>query len=226
MADSVKNQVRQRNLLSVLGLFVIAALFIGVIVMSNQLFRSARLDLTQDKLFTLSEGTKQVLSEIDEPISLRFYYSARIAEDLPDIGVYAQRVRDMMEEYASLADGKIRLEIFDPEPFTDQEDHAVAVGLQGVPIDQGGDLVYFGLSGTNSTDFQQVIPFFDQQRERFLEYDLTRLVYNLANPKKPVIALMSGLPASAAALLRRFPQPGDALELCLRLFERSAKASH
>jgi ABC-type uncharacterized transport system involved in gliding motility auxiliary subunit len=209
MADSVKNQVRQRNLLSVLGLFVIAALFIGVIVMSNQLFRSARLDLTQDKLFTLSEGTKQVLSEIDEPISLRFYYSARIAEDLPDIGVYAQRVRDMMEEYASLADGKIRLEIFDPEPFTDQEDHAVAVGLQGVPIDQGGDLVYFGLSGTNSTDFQQVIPFFDQQRERFLEYDLTRLVYNLANPKKPVIALMSGLPVSGSQYSKQAPGAPD-----------------
>ncbi len=209
MADTVKNTVRQRNLLSVLGLFIIAALFIAVVVFSNQMFRSARLDLTQDKLFTLSEGTRQVLSEIDEPITLRFYYSSRIAEDLPDIGVYAQRVRDMLEEYASIADGKIRLEVFDPQPFTDEEDNAVAVGLQGVPIDQGGDLVYFGLSGTNSTDYQQVIPFFDQQRERFLEYDLTRLVYNLAHPKKPVVAVMSGLPISGSPYSKQVPGAPD-----------------
>ena len=209
MADTVKNTVRQRNLLSVLGLFIIAALFIAVVVFSNQMFRSARLDLTQDKLFTLSEGTRQVLSEIDEPITLRFYYSSRIAEDLPDIGVYAQRVRDMLEEYASIADGKIRLEVFDPQPFTDEEDNAVAVGLQGVPIDQGGDLVYFGLSGTNSTDYQQVIPFFDQQRERFLEYDLTRLVYNLTDPKKPVVAVMSGLPISGSPYSKQVPGAPD-----------------
>ena len=193
MADQVKNPVRQRNLLSVLSLIIIAVLFVGVVIFSNQAFRSARLDLTEDRLFTLSDGTKQILSEIDEPITLRYYYSATIAEELPDVGVYAQRVQDMLEEYAALAGGKIRLEIFDPQPFTDEEDHAVAVGLQGVPLNQGGDLVYFGLSGTNATDYQQVIPFFDQQRERFLEYDLTRHVYNLAFPKKPKIAVMLSL---------------------------------
>ena len=158
MADQVKNPVRQRNLLSVLSLIIIAVLFVGVVIFSNQAFRSARLDLTEDRLFTLSDGTKQILSEIDEPITLRYYYSATIAEELPDVGVYAQRVQDMLEEYAALAGGKIRLEIFDPQPFTDEEDHAVAVGLQGVPLNQGGDLVYFGLSGTNATDYQQVIP--------------------------------------------------------------------
>ena len=109
MADSIRNPVRQRNLLSVLGLVVIAVLFIAAVTFSNQLFRSARLDLTENNLYTLSEGTKQVLSEIEEPIRLRFYYSKRISEELPDIGAYAQRVRDMLEEYAALADGKIRL---------------------------------------------------------------------------------------------------------------------
>ncbi|MGY9054388.1 MAG: GldG family protein [Alphaproteobacteria bacterium] len=209
MAEAVKNPVRQRNLLSVLGLIVIAALFVAIVVLSNQAFRSARVDLTEDQLFTLSGGTKQILREIDEPVRLRFYYSSRIAEELPDIGVYAQRVRDMLEEYASIANGKIRLEILDPQPFTDQEDHAVAVGIQGVPIDQGGDLVYFGLSGTNSTDFQQIIPFFDQQREKFLEYDLTRMVYNLANPKKPKVSVMSGLPLSGSEYSRQVPNAPD-----------------
>lgn len=209
MADQVKNPVRQRNLLSVLGLVAIAALFIAVTVLSSQLFRSARLDLTEDQLFTLSDGTRQVLQEIDEPIRLRFYYSSRIAEELPDIGVYAQRVQDMLEEYASISGGMVQLEVLDPLPFTDEEDRAVAVGLQGVPIDQGGDLVYFGLSGTNSTDFQQVIPFFDQQREKFLEYDLTRLVYNLAHPKKPKLVVMSGLPLSGSEYARQVPGAPD-----------------
>ena len=209
MADQVKNPVRQRNLLSVLSLIIIAVLFVGVVIFSNQAFRSARLDLTEDRLFTLSDGTKQILSEIDEPITLRYYYSATIAEELPDVGVYAQRVQDMLEEYAALAGGKIRLEIFDPQPFTDEEDHAVAVGLQGVPLNQGGDLVYFGLSGTNATDYQQVIPFFDQQRERFLEYDLTRHVYNLAFPKKPKIAVMSDVPLSGSEYSRQVPDAPD-----------------
>ena len=209
MADQVKNPVRQRNLLSVLGLIVIAALFIAVTVLSSQVFRSARLDLTEDKLFTLSDGTYKVLQEIDEPIRLRFYYSSRIAEELPDIGIYAQRVQDMLEEYVSISGGMVQLEVLDPQPFTDEEDHAVAVGVQGVPIDQGGDLVYFGLSGTNATDFQQLIPFFDQQRERFLEYDLTRLVYNLAFPKKPKVAVMSGLPVSGSDYSRQVPGAPD-----------------
>ncbi len=209
MAETVKNPVRQRNLLSVLGLVVIAALFIAVVVISDQAFRSARIDLTEQKLYTLSEGTQEILRDIDEPIRLRFYYSSRISQELPDIGVYAQRVQELLEEYARLADGKIRLEILDPQPFTDEEDHAVAVGLQGVPIDQGGDLVYFGLSGTNATDYQEVIPFFDQQREKFLEYDLTRLVYNLAHPKKPKITVMSGLPISGSVYAKQMPGAPD-----------------
>ncbi|MCA8927240.1 MAG: Gldg family protein [Alphaproteobacteria bacterium] len=209
MADPAQNPVRQRNLLSVLGLIVIAALFVAVVVLSNQLFRSSQVDLTEDGLYTLSKGTKEVLQGIDEPITLRFYYSSRIAEELPDIGVYAQRVRDMLEEYARIAGGKVRLEIHDPQPFTDEEDLAVAVGLQGVPIDQGGDLVYFGLAGTNSTDQQQIIPFFDQKREAFLEYDLTRLVYNLAHPKKPVAAVISGLPVSGSPYAKSVPGAPD-----------------
>lgn len=209
MANQVKNPVRQRNLLSVLGLIVIAALFVAVTVLSGQLFRSAKLDLTEDKLYTLSDGTYAVLEDIDEPIRLRFYYSSRISEELPDIGIYAQRVRDMLEQYVTIANGMVQLEVLDPQPFTDEEDHAVAVGIQGVPIDQGGDLVYFGLSGTNATDYQQVIPFFDQQREKFLEYDLTRLVYNLAHPKKPTVAVMSGLPVSGSEYSRQVPGAPD-----------------
>ena len=95
-----------------------------------------------------------------------------------------QRVREMLEEYAALAKGKIELELLDPEPFSPTEDRAVAFGLQGVPLDQSGEQVYFGLAGTNSTDDQQIIAFFQPDRERFLEYDLTKLIHSLANSPK------------------------------------------
>ena len=90
--------------------------------------------------------------------------------------------------------GKLRLEFYDPEPFSDTEDRALAYGLQGVPVDQGGVQVYFGLAGSNLEDDERTIAFFQPERERFLEYDLTKLVYDLSNPKRPVIGVMSSLP--------------------------------
>jgi ABC-type uncharacterized transport system involved in gliding motility auxiliary subunit len=126
---------------------------------------------------------------------------------VPSYGIYAQRVREMLEEYTALAKGKIRLEILDPQPFSPTEDRAVAFGLQGVPIDQGGEQVYFGLAATNSTDDQQVIPFFQPERERFLEYDLTKLVLALAKPKKTVVGLITELPLEGDYMAAMQGQP-------------------
>jgi ABC-type uncharacterized transport system involved in gliding motility auxiliary subunit len=103
-------------------------------------------------------------------------------------------VREMLRDYASISGGKVRLEFYDPEPFSDTEDRAMGYGLQGVPLDQGGTQIYFGLAGTNLEDDERTIPFFQAERERFLEYDLTKLVYELSNPKRPVIGVMSSLP--------------------------------
>src|SRR5207237_1273164 len=139
-------------------------------------------------------GSRSTLSKIDEPLTLRFYFSKRLGDEIPSYGLYAQRVREMLQEYTALARGKIRFEELNPVPFSDVEDRAVAFGLQGVPIDQGGEQVYFGLAATNSTDDQQVIPFFQPERERFLEYDLTTLVHKLAFPKKTVVGLITSLP--------------------------------
>ena len=100
----------------------------------------------------------------------------------------------MLGEYAAASGGKIRLEFYDPEPFSDTEDRAMAYGLQGVPVDQGGEQVYFGLAGSNLEDDERTIAFFQPERERFLEYDLTKLVYELSNPKRPVVGVMSSLP--------------------------------
>jgi ABC-type uncharacterized transport system involved in gliding motility auxiliary subunit len=103
-------------------------------------------------------------------------------------------VRELLDQYVAAAHGKIRLEVYNPLPFSDAEDRAVAFGLQGVPLDAQGEQVYFGLAATNSTDDQQVIAFFQPERERFLEYDLTKLVHSLAFPKKTVVGLISTLP--------------------------------
>src|SRR5690242_4898992 len=199
-----------------------AILFVAINVIAEHTLPSARLDLTQRHLYTLSDGSKKTLAHIDEPITLRYYYSPRLGDEVPSYGIYAQRVREMLEEYAALAKGKIRLEILDPEPFSPTEDRAVAFGLQGVPIDQGGEQVYFGLAATNSTDDQQVIPFFQPERERFLEYDLTKLVHTLAFPKKTVVGVVSSLPLEGdfmAAMQGRPLEPYTVIEQLRPLYE-------
>ena len=182
-----------RSALGGLGIALAALLFVAVNALSGPLLQGMRLDLTQDRLFTLSQGTRAILGRIDEPVTLRFYYSERLGREIPAYGVYAQRVREMLEEYRDAARGKLRLEILDPPAFSDEEDRAVAFGLQGVPLNQQGEIVYFGLAGSNTADKEEVIPFFQPERERFLEYDLTKLVYNLATPKKPVVGLLSSI---------------------------------
>ena len=181
-----------------LGLVCIGLLLVAVNILARR-YLPQRLDLTAERLYTLSAGTKQTLARIDEPITLRFYYSARLGEAIPAYGVYAERVRELLDQYVAAAHRKLRLEVFQPQPFSDEEDRAVALGLQGVPLNSQGEQVYFGLAGTNSTDDQQTIPFFAPERERLLEYDLTRVVHALAFPKRVVVGLISGLPLNGAA---------------------------
>ncbi|MCG8509897.1 MAG: Gldg family protein, partial [Rhodospirillales bacterium] len=128
-----------------------------------------------------------------------------LAEAAPAYGDFINRVRELLEHYSDISDGKIRLQVFNPEPYSVEEDEAVAYGLQGIQLDSGGELVYFGLAATNSTDDQEVIPFFDNQRERYLEYDLTRMVFNLANPRKKVVGLMAFIPIDADPLKQYKP---------------------
>ena len=155
---------------------------------------NVQLDLTQGHIYSLSPGTKQVLAGLREPVTLRLFYSRQLGSTVPAYGTYADHVREMLHDYASLSGGKVNLQFYDPEPFSDTEDRAMGYGLQGVPLDQGGSQIYFGLAGTNQEDDERTIPFFQAERERFLEYDLTKLVFELSNPKRPVIGVMSSLP--------------------------------
>jgi len=195
--------------LAALALILIAAGFVAAVMLANNAFKSVRADLTDEGLFTLSEGTLNVIQAIDEPITLRFYFSDRLAREIPQIGIYGQRVQDMLEEFAARGQGKIRLEIHDPLPFTDVEDRAVAAGLKGVPVDQTGETVYFGLAGVNATNHQLAIPFFDERREPFLEYDLARMVFGLAHPDKPKVGVITQLPISGSRFARSVPDAPD-----------------
>jgi ABC-type uncharacterized transport system involved in gliding motility auxiliary subunit len=162
-------------------------------MLSNVGLRGMRVDLTQNKLHTLSPGTQQVLAELKEPVNLYFYFSREAAaKQAPLIMPYATRVREFLEELAARAGGKIHLVLVDPQPFSDDEDRAAEYGLQSLQTG-GGDALYFGLAGTNSTDGRSAIPSFQADREEFLEYDVAKLVNELGTPKKPVIGLMSSL---------------------------------
>ena len=218
----MKTPFTARRSAAALALLCAVALFVGINVIADRTLRTERIDLTDQKLFTLSQGSKATLAKIDEPITVRFYFSKRLGDEIPTYGLYAQRVREMLQEYAALSRGKIRLEELNPVPFSDTEDRAVAFGLQGVPMDQGGEQVYFGLAATNSTDDQQVIPFFQPDRERFLEYDLTKLVRNLAFPKKTVVGLITSLPLEGdmMAMMQGMPtQPAIVLDQLRQLYD-------
>ena len=183
-----------RRTLAWAGIAVGAVALLGVNLIATNSLRNVKADLTQQRLFTISSGTKDVLRHIDEPIALRLYFSKRLGEAASSYQRYFERVRALLQQYRDLSGGKIELSIFDPEAFSDSEDRAVAAGLRGIRLNQEGDVGYFGLVGTNATDNDATIAFFTADREAFVEYDVTKLIFTLANPKKRVVGLISGLP--------------------------------
>ena len=182
-----------RRLLTGSNLVVLAVLFVAAVLLSGLLLRGARLDLTQNRLYTLSDGTKHIIDGIDEPIHLYFFYSQTTARAVPGLDTYATRVRELLEEIAARSHGKVILETIDPLPFSEAEDRAAGYGLTAVPVGAGGDSLYFGLAGTNATDGQVSIPIFQPDKETFLEYDVAKLMSSLATDKRPVVGILSSL---------------------------------
>jgi ABC-type uncharacterized transport system involved in gliding motility auxiliary subunit len=197
----------ERSTLALAVVVMAAVFFVSLNILSSATLKSAQLDLTEDSLYTLSPGTISVLKTLDEPITLRFYLSRQLTEQSPVHAQYANRVRELLEHYATIARGKIKLETYAPEPYSPDDDRAMAAGLQGVPLDNAGAVGYFGLVATNSTDDLQVVPFFNPDRERYLEYDLTKLAFALAHPKKPTIGLYTSLPLAADPTNQYQPWP-------------------
>ena len=176
------------------GLLLIALAFLAFNLFSSLSLSGARLDLTEQKLYTISAGTEQILAELQQPIELDFFFADTTAKDLPALRTYAKRVEEMLKAYQRAAGDKLKLRIIDPAPFSEDEDKAAEFGLQGIPLQQGGDQLYLGLAGKNAQGDTQVIPFFALDQEEFLEYELSRLVQSLAKPERPVVGVLSGLP--------------------------------
>jgi ABC-type uncharacterized transport system involved in gliding motility auxiliary subunit len=181
-----------RKSLSWLSLGVLAALFLGFVLVSQVIFKGWRLDLTKTQQYTLTEGTKKVLTDIKEPINLYFFFTSEAAKDIPQYQAYAARVRELLEEMSQRANGKLRLTVIDPKPFSEEEDRAASYGLQQVPVGNGESL-FFGLAGSNSTNEQKSLAFFQLEKEAFLEYDIAKMLQGLNKPEKPVVGVISSL---------------------------------
>lgn len=189
----------KRRVLSTSGLLLAAGLFVAANIVANQILTSERLDLTENRLFSLSSGTENILKQLEEPIQLKFYFSAKLLSGAPAFLNYGTRIRDMLEEYIAKSGGKLELSVIDPEPFSEAEDEAVGYGIKQLPVNAAGDMGYLGLVGVNTTDEEEVIPVFQPNKEESLEYELTKLIYTLAHPKKRVIGVISALPVFGAA---------------------------
>jgi ABC-type uncharacterized transport system involved in gliding motility auxiliary subunit len=179
--------------LSLLALAILLLIGVaGLSLIGQSRFGQWRIDLTEGKLYTLSNGTQNILKSISEPITLKFYYSESLTRDIPALRNYAKRVEEILREYERDADGKLVLDVIQPEVFSEEEDAAAAAGLQGLPNGQG-ESIYLGLVGSRG-DRTEIIAMFNPQKENLLEYQISQLIYKLNRPKSLVVGVISELP--------------------------------
>jgi gliding motility-associatede transport system auxiliary component len=153
-----------------------------------------RVDLTSEKAFTLSPGTKKILAKLDAPVTIRFYCTQGDTAMPTSLRTYAQHIEDLLAEYQQAGKGKIVVQKFDPQPDSDAEDSARLDGVDGqATAPFGGDKVYLGLV-VSMLDQKVAIPWLPPDQERLLEYDISRAVARVINPTPPTIGLMSALP--------------------------------
>ena len=170
---------------------VLIVLFITLVTINNVAFRNLRLDLTENDLYTLSEGTRNILKSIEQPLHLYLFFSEQASRDYPQLRNYHVRVREMLEEYRLHSNDMLKVSYIDPEPFSEDEDRAAQLGVQAVALDD--KTLYFGLAGTNVLADAEAIPFLQPDREVFLEYELGQLIYSLMQLKKPILGIMTTL---------------------------------
>lgn len=172
----------------------LVAIFVASNIIVSNWFAAARIDLTENRLYSLSKGTKQTLASLNEPLTLTFYYSRNAAAQLPQVRVYGARVRELLQTYARRSGGKVRIVEVDPVRFTDAEDEAVAAGLQPIQLEPGADPIFLGVTGVNAVDEKVTIPQLSWEREPFLEFELTRLITELQGRARKKVALITALP--------------------------------
>jgi len=195
--------------IAVAGVVLAAILFIAVNIISNKMFGAVRWDASEGQVYSFTDSTRPIFEAIDEPIIARVYFSSTLGEASPRHSLFFQRVRDLLEQYSAISGGMLKVEYHNPEPFSDTEDRAVGFGLQAIPLGNIGEVGYFGIAATNSTDDQEVIPFFNLERESFIEYDLTKMVFTLSNPDQRVVGLITTLPVEGGMTSQVPGMPGQ-----------------
>ncbi|HKD30708.1 MAG TPA: Gldg family protein, partial [Xanthobacteraceae bacterium] len=204
MSDQTQPETRKplaTGRIALIAMLLAAVIFVCLNIISAQIFRDARVDLTAQHLYSLSQGTRTLLGELKEPVRFRLFLSSGLTKQAPQLAAFAGRVRSLLDSYAAAAKGNIILEVIDPKPFSEEEDNAVAFGIDGF-TGVGGERLFFGLAATNSTTGRATIGVFAPDREAFLEYDLTRLVSELGRRGKPVVALLDGLGLAGNPMMR------------------------
>jgi ABC-type uncharacterized transport system involved in gliding motility auxiliary subunit len=225
------NRLRQprRSTLLVAALVLLVLVFVPLIVASSRWLHATRIDLTTDRLYTLTPGTLKVVDSLQRPLRLTLYFSAHAARDLPQLRSYEQRVREMLQEMVARSRGHIRLQVIDPVPYSDDEASAEGAGLTAANGGSNGERVFFGLAGSalsdpldadsgeeRASEHALAISFFDPAREAFLEYDIAKLLYELNQVHKPQIAILTSLPIQGNPALGE--QPWTAIQQLGQLF--------
>ena len=193
--------MNKKTLFSPLGLVSITAGLVLSVAMISFMPSSLRIDLTEDRLYSLSDGTRNIVSNLDQQLEVMFFYSDSATEDIPQIRSFATRVQELLREIVMASNSNLRLNVIDPEPFSEDEDLATQFGIQPVPVTQGGEEIYFGLVVTNGSgenmpfnmQVSETIPLIRPDQEEFLEYEVIKLAAKVNNPDLPVVGLITQL---------------------------------
>jgi ABC-type uncharacterized transport system involved in gliding motility auxiliary subunit len=179
------------------ALLTIAAVLVGVValnVVASIALPFARIDLTQDRLYSTSRGVDRTLASLDEPVRVDYFWTQEGSKDQPLIRAHGQRVREYLEEIARRSKGKVEFRFVDPEPFSEAEDEARAAGLPALAVDGSGRTLTLGLVVRGPTDRKETIPYLSPENEPLLEYELMRAIAAVGRPTKPKVGLLSTIP--------------------------------
>ena len=206
----MKNKPIETILYSTAGVAVMGLVLIALNFVTG--FVKARVDLTREKAYTLSEGTRAILRKLDTTVTIHFYCSQaeNATPETVFLKTYAKRVEDLLAEYKQIAGGKLIIEKFDPQPDSDAEDSAHLDGVEGQQL-SNGERFYLGLAVVQ-LDQKQTIPFLAPNRERLLEYDLSRAISRINSTTKATIGIMSPLPVfgmPSNPMMQRMGQQGQ-----------------
>ena len=186
--------VREKRRSTILATVGILVALVATNTAAWFVLRSARIDVTEEKLYTISPGVNELVRSLPEPVKLDFYWTREQGADLPSVRAYAQRVQEFLEEVAGASGGMLELRVIDPEPFSETEDMARAAGIAPRTLDTTGRVLMFGLAVRGPTDKVESIPFLDPAQEPFLEYEIARRILSVGRDKKSVVAVLSTIP--------------------------------